>query len=451
MTASEPSNDSSRATVLDRAERFVKCAAVNIRIAYASFLCFAVAASGQTAPLTVDDCIRLAMKAPSQVTVGQQELRIAAYGITVAKSGFLPQLQIGTGFTYNSPPRSALDSNTQSFVALNGIREYQSALGTGMEIDTSGRLRAELARARADQRIAAADLAILQRDLKRAVTAAYYRVLLARHLIAANRDVLTEAESFAERTRAMFKAGEVAQADVVKADAQVAFLAQTLRAAELDARLANADLASFWTSDVSAELPLADDLENPTPPDSAAPEATAFLRRPEFRLYDAQRTGFQADVRRERAALFPHLTLNYQYGLDANRLAWSERGQAAFFNFNIPVFDWFRARSLAGQFRLRAEQVETRREISTREFSRDYQNALARTRLLYEQIGMTQTQVKSSRDNVKLSRLRYEGGEGPALEVVAAQSQLAQAQTNYYTALANYAASRVELEVASGK
>lgn len=434
----------------------MKRVAVNTRIGFAGFLLpwLTVAVSGQTTPLTLDDCVRLALRAPSQVMVGRQEQRIAAYGITIAKSGFLPQMQVGNGFTYNSPPRtgsSGLGVNPQSFVALNGMREYQSALGTALEIDTSGRLRAELARARADQRIAAADVAILQRDLKRAVTAAFYRVLLARRLITANRDVLAEAESFAERTRALFKAGEVAQADVVKADAQLAFLAQTLRAAELDAQTANADLASFWTADVSTGLALMDLLESPPPPDSAAPDATAFLRRPEFLRFDAERVGFEADARRERAALLPQLTVNYQFGLDANRLAWDDRGQAAFVAFNIPVFDWLRARSLADQFRVRAEQVETRREITTREFSRDYQNALARTRLLYEQIAIAEAQVKTSRDNVKLSRVRYEGGEGPALEVVAAQSQLAQAQTNYYTALANYAASRAELEVASGK
>jgi outer membrane protein len=414
-------------------------------------------ASGQSTPLSIDDCVRLALKAPSSVTVARQEQQIAGYGLRAARSSFLPQFEFNNSFTYNSSPLpSSLAGESGlrgigSFVALNGIHEYQTLLGTMWEIDTSGRLRAALARARADQQVAAADLAIIQRDLRRAVAGAFFRVLLARHLAAANRDVLKEAESFAQRTRAMMNAGEVARADVVKAEAQVAFLAQNVNATELEASVANAELASFWTAGVNAELELADKLESPSPPELSPQEANVFLRRPEFSLLDAQRRGFEADYRHQRSFLFPQLTLNYQYGIDSNRLAIRDRGQAAFVSFNIPVFDWFRTRDLARQFRLQADQVGTRREIAMRELSRDYQNALTRTRQIYAQIGMAQTQVRTSRENLELSRVRYEGGEGPALDVVAAQSQLAQALTNYYTALASYAAARIELEVASGR
>ena len=47
--------------------------------------------------------------------------------------------------------------------------------------------------------------------------------------------------------------------------------------------------------------------------------------------------------------------------------------------------------------------------------------------------------------------MRYEGGEGLALDVVAAQNQLAQARTNYYTAVAGYLNAKADLEVATGR
>lgn len=415
-------------------------------------------AVAQTGSLTLEECMRRALEAPSAVTISQQERRIADVGATAARASFLPQLQVNNGFTYNSPSRapSATSFNTAgggagSFAALNGVHEYQSLAGTAWEIDTSGRLRSALERSRADQEISTANLLIIQQDLKRAVSEAFFHVLLARRLVGANRDVLEEAESFADRVRAMFRAGEVAQADVVKAEAQVAFLAQNLRSAELDAQVANADLASFWTVDVSTELQLTDTLESPIPPEAVQQQSSPFFARPEFRLFDAERKGFEADYRHQRSFLYPQLTFNFEYGLDSNRFSLRDRGQAAFFNFNVPVFDWFRNRDLAQEFKLQAQAVATKKEVSTREFSREYQTALARVRMIFEQIELTQAQVRSSEENLKLSRIRYEGGEGPALDVVAAQTQLAQARTNYYTTLANYAAARVELEVASGK
>ena len=174
------------------------------------------------------------------------------------------------------------------------------------------------------------------------------------------------------------------------------------------------------------------------------------MRRLEFNLLEAQRRGFQADARRARAELFPQASFVFQYGLDSLRWSMRERGYAAFVNLNIPVFDWLKTRSLARQFQLRTRQVETTREITARNFSRDYQTAAARVKLIYDQLEFTQSQVKLSEENLRLSRVRYEGGEGTALDVVAAQNQLTQARMNHYTAVANYLNARADLEVAAG-
>jgi outer membrane protein TolC len=198
---------------------------------------------------------------------------------------------------------------------------------------------------------------------------------------------------------------------------------------------------------VAEPLEVEDVLENSLPP----PESPPFLRRLEFNLLEAQRKGFLADARAARAQLYPQLSLVFQYGLDASRVAWPERGYAAFVNLHIPVFDWFKSRNQAQQAELRARQVEANREIATRTFSKEYQSALARVKRIYEQIGMTVEQVRLSEENLKLSRVRYEGGEGSALDVVAAQQQLTQARSNRYAAVAAYLTARADLEVASGR
>ncbi len=416
----------------------------------AAVLAVAPSLSSQTpAPLTLDECVRLALAAPSQVSLAKLDVEIAQKGVTAARSGFLPTFGISNGFIYNTPYGSS-----PSYIALNATHEYLTQGVASLELDSSGRLRAAYARAKADQRISQAQLQIMQRDLKRAVTAAYYRLLLARHLVAANEEILGETSAFADRTRKLLEGGEVARADSVKAEQQLAFQQQALAAAQLDARLANEELASFWTSDVDQPLQVADTLENPPKPPEAPQDrnvAPPYLHRFEFNLLEAERQGFEADRRRERAALFPQLTFNYQYGIDAAQWSWANRGSAFFFTFNIPVFDFFRARSLTDQFKLRTQQVDANREISTRTFSREYASALGRVRLQFDQIEMTRTQVRTSEDNLKLAHIRYEGGEGPALDVVVAVAQLAQAQTNYFTLLSNYANALADLEVASGR
>jgi outer membrane protein TolC len=404
--------------------------------------------SAQTrGPLSLDDCIRLADFAQSTAGVARRQMEIARQNLTIAKAGFLPQTAVTTSFTYNSPNHGEF-----SFVALNGVREYTTIGNLSLDIDTSGRLRAQLARARADQDAAVVNVVLAQRDLKRAVTVSYYQVLLARNLAEVTRTSLDEALAFEKRTRLLVEAGEAARADVVKASAEVEFLRQTLNAALLEARLANHELASFWTTDVMQELTLVDVLNQPPPaPPAAAPSKAAYMGRPEFRLFDAQRRGFLADARHARADLYPQLSLITQYGLDANRYSFAERGFATFVNLRIPVFDWFKTRATARQFDLQAQQIETNRQISRRTFSREYADALARVEATYSLISIAANQVSFSEDNYRLAKVRYEGGEGSALDVVTAQSQLAQARSNSYAARAKYLNARAELEVAAGR
>jgi outer membrane protein len=403
----------------------------------------------QTQPLTLQDCIRLAESVPSSVSLARQDRDIAARDVTQARAGFLPQSHLATGFIYNSP----LSYNRELFslLPLNGIREYSAIVAVNQEFDTSGRLRAEMSRARVSQQIAGTSLALAQRDLRRAVTVAHYRTLLTRRIVRITREALAESQSFEKRTKLLFDGGEAARADVVKASAQSASLQQALTAVELEAELANQDLAAFWTRDVSATLDLADALDTTPPPPEAEQQAAPFLKRLEFSLLDSQRAGFQADVRRARSALLPQLGVAFQYGLDSTAVRIRDRGYAAFVNLTIPIFDWNKARAAMQQARLRTEQIDSTRAISERTFSREYQGALSRVKRLFEQIALTERQVKLAEEDLRLSRVRYEGGEGLALDVVSAQNQYAQARTNYYVTMVNYLSARTDLEVASGR
>ncbi len=408
-------------------------------------------AQAQSKPLTLEECIRLAQSVPSAASVAKLDVDIAGLGVKQAVAALLPQAQFDAAYTYNSVLKGR--SPQQSFVALNGVREYQFLLNASEEIDTSGRLRAEVARARAEREAAQHGVTITQRDLRRAVIAAYYRLLLARHLEVALRDSLTESEGFEKRTKLLFDQGEAARADLVKASANASGLRQAYNAAQLDVQVANNELAAFWTKDVATPLEIEDVFEQTFVEEGGASLAGAspYLKRPEFSLLDAQRRAFLHEARSIRDRLFPQANVGFQYGLDSNQVRWHDRGYAIFVNLNVPIFDWFRTLNESRQFRKRAEQVENTRAITERNFSRDYENAQTRVKLLLEQIRYTAAQMKAAEEDVKLSRIRYDGGEGLALDVVTAQSQLAQARANYYTSIANYLNAKADREVAAGR
>ncbi len=411
----------------------------------------ATGAQPASEPLSLDDCIRLAIESPSPVQLADYQAEIAARSLDSARSGLYPQAQAAGGFVYNSPFRGS--SDVQSFVSLDGIRVYNALVTAVQELDTSGKLRASVARARADQDVAAAGLALSRRDLKQAVAGAYYRLLLSRRLTRVASDSLDEARSFETRTKLLFDRGEAARADVVKASAETVFLEQALQAAGLQERMANQELASFWTTDVDDPLSVHDVLDDPlpSPPGKQGAGEAPYLRRAELDLLDAQRRGFLADFQGTRAELYPQTSFVFQFGVNSQQFDFADHGYAAFANVSVPLFDWHRIRNTARQFELQARQVETERAITERTFSLEYNGALARAQMTYAQIDTTRDQMTLSRENLRLSRIRYEGGEGLALDVVAAQDQLTLAASNYYSTVTRYLTSLVDLEVASGR
>lgn len=400
--------------------------------------------------LTLEECIRKALAVPSAVSLARLDIQNSDRERSIARAGYLPQAAATLGAVYTSTSR--VNPGTFAFIPSNAIREY---IGIGRifeEIDTSGRIRAEVARARANQLGARASAGIAERDLKRAVSNAYYRLLLTRRLTDALATSVVESESFEKRVKLLVEGGEAARADVVKASAQLAALRQALISVRLAATLANQDLAAYWTTNVDTMLPIEDSFaEVLAEPEKELAKPAEVQRRFEFALFDAQKLGFLADARRAKAALLPQLSWSFNYGLDSNQVAWNQRGYSAVAALNVPVFDWFRAINTGKQFKARADQVTESRAIAERRFSQEYAAATARVKQYYEQTLQSKVQMTLAEEDFKLSRIRYEGGEGAAVDVVVAQNQLVQALSNYYTTIASYYSARLDLEVASGR
>jgi cobalt-zinc-cadmium efflux system outer membrane protein len=409
-------------------------------------------ALAQQQALTLGDCVRLALEAPSAAQTAEREEAIAAERQTAARANLLPQFGVSSGYVYNSP--LANGPNPFSFVALNGVREYLATADTNWNVDLSGRLRAGLSLARAGRDVAAADLAIARRDLRRAVTLAYYDLQLARQIVELEQLSLREAQEFERNVRARQEQGEVSRADLLKASAQRSQFEQRLAQARLNAKMANQILASFWTADADGELPLAESLEAPAEAAPAAPQEEsreAILRRPEMNRLDALDRSYQAQRSIARAGLKPDANLIFQYGFDVNQVRADQRGYAAYVNMSVPVFDWFRARSGVREAQYRREQVRIDRAAAERTFSREYLAARARAESWRERIAMAESEYGDGRENLRLVRLLYAAGEGPALDVVASQVQAAQAGVAYYSAIAEYRRALADFEVAAGR
>lgn len=419
---------------------------------YLIALWFAVlAAAQQPEPaLTLADCFKLAEAEFSLAERARLDEQAAGEQVRQARAGFLPQLAYLNAFTYNTPRLH--DPTTLSFVALNGIREYFSQPTVSAELDFSGRLRATLQRGRAEVAIAQARSVMTRRDLRLAVREAYYGVLEARHNVETAERTVTEAETFHRRTRLMAEQGEAARADAIKAEVQLAAKRRELLAAQTEALNAGIRLKSFWTNDL-AQPPRIEDsfLQVPTEQDYLGWDVAWISRRSEFSLLEAAERAARAEARLARSERRPTFAVEYGYGLDANQVRIADRGQAVFAHLRIPLFDWGRSKSRERQANFARGQVEIDRQIARRTFTGVFYAERNNTELSVKQMAEGKREADLARESLRLARLRYEGGETTALEVVDAQNTLAAAEFAYNRAVFNYHMSRARLEAATGQ
>ena len=399
--------------------------------------------------LSLDDCLRLATGAKSQVDVARQQLAATGQGVRQAAADFFPQARLLNAYNYNSPLQGTQDQF--SFVAANGIREYVSQFTVAQEFDVSGRLRAELDRAKAERQAGTVRVRLAERDLKLAVKRSYYEVLRDQHQLKALQEVLLEAEAFGKRAAALEKGGEVGRLDVARARVQVAAAEQAVQTAALELRRAEHELLSFWTTAMESRPTLDDLFAKPLPVPEDQAGAASAAGRPELGLFDAARLGFKAEARKARANLLPQPSVVLQYGINSLHWTGHDRGYAALMNLTVPVFDWGKALAAQKQANLQADQVDTQRAIAERGFARELADARAALRTQFDQVSTAEQEVQNAAESLRLAKLRYEAGEGSALEVVDSQSALARAQVNYFTAIRDYFMARAETEFALGR
>src|SRR4051812_42530739 len=83
------------------------------------------APDANTAPLSLAAAQATALQQVSAFQQAQIDEAIAAEDLRQAEAGLLPRARSAYTVTYNSPERPPGDPAVQSFVAANGIHEYQ--------------------------------------------------------------------------------------------------------------------------------------------------------------------------------------------------------------------------------------------------------------------------------------------------------------------------------------
>ena len=409
-------------------------------------------------PLTLDEALRLANAQASTFQQAGLNEQIAAEDVKQAQAAFLPKVSAPLSYLYTSPAlgQPAGTPRLPSFLANNGISEYQAYVNVAGDFDIAGKLRATLVKNRELLAAAHAGTDVAKRALAQAVLESYYGLALAIAQRIAAEGNLAAAEEFEHITSLLLSGGEIAPVDLTRAHLQTIARRDELEKARSNEEIAAGSLRvlvgydfirPISTTDLALVLPNDDEFQQFN--------ANDIPRRPEFAQLEAQLRAAKQDIKIARADRLPALSYSLLGGFDTDSLKGprlkEHSGVSAAVSLTIPIFDWGATRSKERQARLRVQLAENERTVALRGFTQQFYAARSQAARAAERVRLGREGVLQAQDNLAASIARYRAGEAQIIEVTDAQTMLVTQRTALYQALFDYQTALGRLRQATGR
>lgn len=403
--------------------------------------------------ITLEEAIRRAQTNDPGYATASADSRIAALDRPIARAGILPSVRYFNQGLYTEPNGGFAQTGQGGvepqprFIANNGVREY---ISQAMVNETLGISRAAVIR-RADAAAAqaAAELEVSRRGLVAAVTTLFYGLAAADNKLVAVRRARDEAADFTKITTEREQAREAAHADVIKAQLVEQQRVRDLSDATLAAEKARLELAVLLFPDPHTAYTLS----LPQSPEQLASRAeveqAAAKNNPELKSAMAALSVSNADVLGARAAYLPDVQLNVTYGIDAPQFAVNgpdrvqNLGYSASVTVDIPIWDWLSTEHKVKQSEIRRNATKVALTATQRHLVAQLDEAYHEAAAARDQLASLDQSVSTAAESLRLTRMRYQGGEATVLEVVDAQGAFLTAENaredgrvRYETALA---------------
>lgn len=390
------------------------------------------AVPSQPIVITLEEALKRAQSSEPNYAAATAASKVAGLDRSIARAGLLPGVTYHNQALYTQP-NGVITENGQGvsaqspiFIANNAVHEYASQAVINEDIGFAQ--VSALRRADATAAVAAAEMEIARRGLVSTVTGLYYGLAAANKKLAIAERAKAEADEFVKLTSQREQVREAAHADTVKAQLQQQQRDREFSDAKINADKSRLELAVLLFPDPRTPFTIAVS-DTPAPLAVRADvDQLASKNNAELKSALATLRVRDADVLAARGAYLPGLGLNYTYGIDAPQFAVNgpdgvkNLGYSASVTLDIPVWDWLATAHKVKQSEIQRDAAKVALTAAQRRMIAQLDEAYVEAQTARDQLASLDLSVATADESLRLTRLRYTGGEATVLEVVDAQS-----------------------------
>lgn len=405
--------------------------------------------------LTLDDALKLAATNNLTYQAAVADQKAAAARVVSATAGKIPSLSAAYAREHTQSAGAFVFPKPGGGMTIFPISatNYDSVSETiAWAIYSGGAIEANIGAAAAGYAASESELAATHANVINDTTNAYFQLIEARKAAAIADQAVGVAQDDLKTAQELFGAGTAARADVLRE--QVTFSTAQLQQVQADnnAALANATLANLLNVDLGSTIDATESLAVAAPPfalDEALSDAHA--RRPEIAASRSAVTIAEDAVKAARSGTLPSVGLQVQNAsLTPNFENIPQPQLSETLSVTWKLFDGGMTHGKVAEAAADVEkanvnllQLENGVDLEVRRAYLNYVAAQA-------QLAAAQSEQTSADENLRVTRIRYRAGVGTSLELSDALLADTQAQTQNVSAQANLRIALVTLQRAAG-
>lgn len=413
--------------------------------------------SQSTRPLTLDECIALALRENSALRNAERRRQIAGTNVIAARSGLFPRTDVNlSSGRFQQGDRTLLgdvpvgfDANGQVIYERRTITQpgYSSnsnsaSVSVNQLLFDFGATWSRIKQANSAEDASSKTFESTQQSTILLVHQRYLGYLKELQLLKVSEEAVKTSEEQLKRTESMFEIGSVAQGDVFRARTTNGNDRISLITQQNQVKNARGLLNVAMGRPTDSELDIVDLAEAPAMREYKLDEVVqvAVEKNPELQSYKFQMKSASYGKHVARTAFLPSFSLRGSYQRSHNEFdrVYSDFSKNWFGSVGIGV-----SLNLFNGF---ADQADIEREsLNYRIAEEDYTNRLRTLRLDAEQAllslqawkeitAINSENLLSTQEDLRLAQERYRVGAGTLLDIITAQTNLTRARSTFIRA-----------------
>lgn len=413
----------------------------------------------QPMKLSMEQCRDMALTTSEELKQADNRLRQAELDDKIAATARLPKIEGSATGAYVLPDIEM----TGMELAMRGA--YMAGLTLTQPIYTGGKISAGRQMARLGRQIADQQLRMTRMDVLVDADNAYWSYIAVRRKVRMLESYSTQMDTIYKQTSSAVTAGMAIENDLLRIEAKRTEIEYQLQRARNGADLCRMALCNVIGAPLDTAIEPTDTTFNIESPTAMSLD---IARRPEVGLLEKQIDVNMQRIRDARSEMLPTVGLSagYSYYGNIKLKGFADMGNGttvpytqefrdgigiAMLAVKIPIFHWGESRKKLHKARYELDNSQLELQRNMRLMSIEAQQAVQNVEDGYRMIHTAESGLRQAEENLRVMRNRYAAAMSPLTDLLDAQSQWQQAQSNLIEAQTQYMIYRTDYLRATGQ